>query len=233
LLLPPGLLALSGLTVLTSAHPGELAAEPREIINGTIERRVLCIVLRVAHRAGRLPNLLPELLQVIGNGGFRRVREFGAPQLVRAALQAGAEIAFIGPIERAAQLAGSSWLCWREFARGGANLLRQAGKIVGHLLAAVDQLVDFLARGRRRLLAGGAGGVLAGDQPAYVVGLLFLLGGQLLGRLRHGVQPAGCVLLLGAAQQIGGFAEALGGAACIGGAGIAPDGAPDVLVRLT
>ena len=83
-----------------------------------------------------------------------------------------------------------------------------------------------------RRLAGGASGILLSHQVAHVIGLLLLLGRQLIGGLGHRVEAAGGVLLLHAAKQVGGFAQAVGGAAGIGRAGILRGGAPHVVVGL-
>ena len=65
-----------------------------------------------------------------------------------------------------------------------------------------------------------------------MIRLLLLPGRQLIGRLGHRVEAAGGVLLLRAAKQVGGFAQAVGGAAGIGRAGILGGGALHVFVGL-
>ena len=189
-------------------------------------------VLRAAQGASRVADLLTQLLQIAGEGGFGRIGEVAAAQPIRAALHAGAEIVFVHAVERAAQLGGSRRLRGRELARRVAHLLREARQVVGHLLAIVDHLVDFLGGRVVRLLAGGASGILLRHQVAHVIRLLLLLGRQLIGRLGHRVEAAGGVLLLHAAQQVGGFAQAVGGAAGIGRAGALRGGAPHVVVGL-
>jgi len=62
--------------------------------------------------------------------------------------------------------------------------------------------------------------------------LLFLLLRQAVGGLRHGVEAGGGVLLFDSAKQIGGFAQAVGGAAGIGRAGILRGGAAHVVAGL-
>src|SRR5579863_1689182 len=106
------------------------------------------------------------------------------------------------------------------------------GQIVRHLLAIVDHFVDFLRSDVLRLLAGGSGGFLFGDQIAHVIRLLLLAGRQLIGRLGHRVEATGGVLLLHASKKIGGLAEAVGRAAGIGRAGVLGGGALHVLVGL-
>ena len=81
-------------------------------------------------------------------------------------------------------------------------------------------------------LAGGAGGILLRYQIAHLVRLLLLPGRQLIGGLGHRAETAGGVLLLHAAKQIGGFAQAIGGAAGIGRAGIPGHGALHVVIGL-
>ena len=83
-----------------------------------------------------------------------------------------------------------------------------------------------------RRLAGGASGILLSHQVAHAIRLLLLPRRQLFGRLGHRVEAAGGVLLLHAAQQVGGFAQAVGGAAGIGRAGILRGGALHVVVGL-
>jgi hypothetical protein len=177
-------------------------------------------VLRIAHGASRVADLSAQLLQVAGKAGFDRIGELSATQPIRAALHAGAEIVFVQAIQRAAQFARSRRLGGREFARSIAHLLGEVRQVIGHLLAIVDHLVDFLGGWAGRLLAGGASGVLPGHQVPHVVGLLLLPRRQLVGRLGHRVEAAGGVLLLRAAQQVCGFAQAVCGAAGVGGAGI-------------
>ncbi len=95
-----------------------------------------------------------------------------------------------------------------------------------------DHFVDFLG-GRIFLgLAGGASGVLLRHQVAYAIGLLLLLGGQLIGCLSHRIEAAGGVLLLEAGEQVGRFSQAIGGSAGIGRAGVLGGGAPHVIVGL-
>jgi hypothetical protein len=147
-------------------------------------------------------------------------------------LHARAEIVFVQPLDRAPQPAGSRRLRGRELARRAAHLLGEASQVIGHLLAIVDHLVDFLGGRILRRRATGARGILLRHQIAHVIRLLLLLGRQLIGRLGHRVETAGGVLLLRAAQQIGGFAQAIGRAAGIGGAGILGGRAPHVFVGL-
>jgi hypothetical protein len=87
-------------------------------------------------------------------------------------------------------------------------------------LAIVDHFVDFLGGGVVLRLAGGASGILLSHQVAHVIRLLLLLGGQLIGCFGHRVEATRGVLLLHAAKQIGGLAQAVGGAARICCAGI-------------
>ena len=189
-------------------------------------------MLSVAQSASRVADLLAQLLQVAGEGGFERIGEVAGTQPIRAALHASAEIVFVHAFERAPQLAGSRRLRGRELARRGAHLLGEARQVIGHLLAIVDHFVDFLGGRVVRRLAGGASGILLRHQVAHVIRLLLLPGRQLIGRLGHRVEAAGGVLLLHAAKQVGGFAQAVGGAAGIGRAGILGDGAPHVVVGL-
>ena len=127
-----------------AAEPVELVAQTGQIVHGPIERGVLGSVLSGAHGASRVADLLTQFLQVAGEAGFGGIGELAAPQPIRAALHAGAEIVFVHAIERATQLAGSRRLRGRELARRGAHLLGEARQVVGHLLAIVDHLVDFL-----------------------------------------------------------------------------------------
>src|SRR5580658_1071805 len=189
-------------------------------------------VLCAAQGARRLADLLPQLLQVAGKGGFERIGEAAAAQPIRAALHARAEIVFVHAIEGAAQPVGSCGLRRRELARRAAHLLRKTPQVVGQLLAIGDHFVDFLRGGVCHLPAGRSRGILLRQQVAHVIRLLFLLGGQLIGRFSHGVQAAGGVLLLHAAEQIGGLAQAVGGAAGVGRTGILGDGAPHVVIGL-
>ena len=66
-----------------------------------------------------------------------------------------------------------------------------------------------------------------------MIGLLLLPCRQLIGLLCHRVETAGGVLLLHAAEQIGGLAQAVGGAPGISRAGTLGSGAPHVVVCLT
>ena len=81
-------------------------------------------------------------------------------------------------------------------------------------------------------LAGGASGILLSHQVAHVIRLLLLLGGQLIGCFGHRVEATRGVLLLHAAKQIGGLAQAVGGAAGVGRTGILGDGPPHVVAGL-
>ena len=65
-----------------------------------------------------------------------------------------------------------------------------------------------------------------------MIRLLLLAGGQLIGGLGHRVEATGGVLLLHAAKEVGGLAQAVGGAAGIGCAGILRSGALHVVVGL-
>jgi hypothetical protein len=176
---------------------------------------------------------LTQFLQVAGEGSFRWIGEVALTQPIRTALQARAKIAFVDAFERASQLVRSRRLRWGKFACRGPQLLSQVRQVIGHLLAIGDHFVDFLSGKSLLLLAGGAGGILLGDQIANMIGLLLLFVRQLSGRLGHRVEAAGGVLLLHAAKQIRGFAQAVGRAAGIGRAGILGSGAPHVVVGLT
>jgi hypothetical protein len=101
----------------------------------------------------------------------------------------------------------------RELVRGGAHLLGEARQVIGYLLPIVDYFVDFLGGRVALRLAGGASGIQLSQQVAHVIGLLLLLARQLIGRFGHRVEAAGGVLLLQAAKQVGGLAQAVGGAA--------------------
>ena len=166
-------------------------------------------------------DLLTELLQIARDGGLGRIRKIAAAQPVRTPLQARAEIVLIHAIDRAPQFRGGRWLRGSKLACRRAHLLSQPREFVSHLLAFVDDLVDLLRGRRRRLTARGAGAGLLLHQVAYVIRLLLLLVGQLFGRLRHGIQATGGILLLCAAEQIGGFAQAIGRAPGIGRTGVA------------
>jgi hypothetical protein len=114
-------------------------------------------MLSVAQGARCVADLLTELVQIVGDGGFSLIGEAAAAaHVVRAALQAGAEILLIYSIERAPQLAGGRRLRGREFARGGAHLLSETRQVIGYLLAVIDQFVYFLGGRVARRLAGGA-----------------------------------------------------------------------------
>jgi hypothetical protein len=142
-------------------------------------------VLSATHGARGVGELLTQLLQIAGEGGFSRVGEVAAAQPIRTALHAGAEVAFVHAINRAAQLSGSRRLGRRELARTSTNLLGEARQVVGHLLAIIDHFVDILGGQRLRLLARCASGRLLRYQVAHAICLLFLPGRQLFGRLSH------------------------------------------------
>ena len=57
-------------------------------------------MLSTAHGASGFADLLTQLLQVAGEGGFSGIGEAAAAQPIRAALHAGAEIVFVHAIER-------------------------------------------------------------------------------------------------------------------------------------
>jgi hypothetical protein len=202
------------------------------LIHGAIDLGVLGSALTSAQGACRVADLLAQLLQVAGEGGFLLIRELASTQPIRAALHASVKSVFVQAIERAPQLGGSRRLGGRELAGGAAHVLGQARQVIAHLLAIVDHLVHFLGGRVALLLTGGASGILLSHQVAHLIRLLLLLGGQLIGRLGHGVEVAGCVLLLRASKQAFGFAQAVGGAAGIGRAGILGGGALHVLVGL-
>ncbi len=107
-------------------------------------------MLSAAHGASRVADLLTQLLQVAGEGGFGRIGEVAAPQPIRAPLHASAEIVFVHAIQCAPQFAGCARLRGRELACRVAQLLRESRQVIGHLLAIVDHFVDFL-RGREVL----------------------------------------------------------------------------------
>ncbi len=77
-----------------------------------------------------------------------------------------------------------------------AHLLSEAPQVIGHFLAIVHHLVDFLGRKDFGQLAGGARGILLRHQIAHAICLLLLLSRQLVGGLRHRVEASGGVLLL-------------------------------------
>ena len=225
-------LALSGLSVGAATAAGDRAAQTGEIVHGPADRGVLGSVLRSAHGASRVAGLAAQLLQVVGEGRFHRIGKLAATQPIRAPLHAVAEIVLIHAVERGPQLAGSRRLRGREFARRGAHLLGEVRQVIAHLLAIVDHLVDFLGGRVGLRLAGGASGVLPGYQVAHAIRLLLLLCRQSIGRLGHGVETAGGILLLQTAQQVGGFAQAVGGAPGVGRAGLLGGGALHVVVGL-
>lgn len=232
----PGLLSLAGLTLSLagiSAQTRELIAQPREIVHRAIESGIFgAAALRGSKRARGILDLLPELLQIARQRSFERIGEIAAAQPIGAALQARAEIVLVEPLKRVAQLARSRRLGRRELADRRAHLLREMRKIVSHLLAVVDHFVDFLSRWILRLLAPGACGVHLRDDVAHVIGLLLLARGELVGRLRHGTETPGGILLLAPGEEVGRLAQAIGGAARIGGAGVLRSGALHVLIGL-
>jgi hypothetical protein len=225
-------LTLSSLRVGPSAEAGELVAQTGQIVHGAVERGVGGSALSIAHGARRVADLLTQLLHVASEAGFGRIGELTATQPIRTALQAGTEIVFVHAIECTPQLAGSRGLRGSELACRVSQLLGKVRQVIGHLLAIVDHFVDFLGGGGGLLLAGGVSGILPGDQVAHAIGLLLLPGRQLLGCLGHRVEAAGGVLLLHATKQVGGFAQAVGGSAGIGGAGILGSGSLHVVLGL-
>ncbi len=89
-------------------------------------------MLSVAQGARRIADLLTQFVQIVGEGGFGRIGEAAAAaHIIRAALQADAEIAFVHSIKRAPQLAGGRRLRRRELARGRAHLLGEPRQIIG------------------------------------------------------------------------------------------------------
>ncbi len=189
-------------------------------------------MLSIAQGASRLANLLTQLLEIAREAGFDRIGELPLAQPIRAALHAGFEIVLVHAIERAPQLVGSRRLGGRELARRIADLLCQARQVVGHLLPITDHFVDFLGGRIFLRLVGGASGILLSHQFAHVIGLLLLLGRQLLRCLGHRVEASGGVLLLRAAKQVCGLAQAVGGTAGIGRAGVLRGSAAHVIVGL-
>jgi hypothetical protein len=147
-------------------------------------------------------------------------------------LQASGEIILIHAFERTPQFGGGRGLSGRQLARRTAYLLGEARQIVSHLLAILDQLVDFLGRRILLRLARRASGILLRDQIANLIGSLFLLGRQLLGGLCHRIETTRGVLLLLAAQQIGSFAQTVGRPARVGRIGPLGSGAAHVFVGL-
>ena len=190
-------------------------------------------MLRISHSPSRVAELLAELSQIVGEGGLGGIGEVAAAQPIRAALHAVVEIVLVHAIERATQLAGSRGLGRRELARRGADLLREVRQVVAYLLAIVHHFVDVFSGKVFRPRAGGSRGASFSDYLAHAIGLRFLLRRQLFGGLGHGIETAGGILLLHAAQQVGSFAQAVGGAARIGRAGALGDGALHVFVGLT
>lgn len=168
-----------------STQPRQLITQPRQIIHRTIQRGVLRRWLRFAHRAGRIAHLLTQLVQIVRDRRLHGIGKISASQPVRTLLQPGSQIVLIHAIERRAQFRRSSRLRGSQFARSGPKLLREARKIVGHLLAVVNQLVDFLRRRALWLLTGRLRRILLRHQAAYIIRLLFLPLSQLLRRLGH------------------------------------------------
>lgn len=225
-------LGLACLRIGTRTESGDLIAKTREIIHGAADRSLVGIALAAAHGAGRLAHLLTEFLQIVGKRGFRRVGETAAAQLIGAPLESSTEVVFIHARQRTAQFARRRGLGRSQFAGCGAHLLGQTGQFVADLLAIVDHLVDVLSGRILRLFARSLRGILLRHQLTNVVGLLLLSGGELFGRLGHGADSTGCVLLLQSAEEVGGLAETVGRAPGIGGAGTACRGASHVVIRL-
>jgi hypothetical protein len=142
-LLTLALAALASLTIGLSTKPGELIPQTRYIVHCSGECGVLRSVLRASYGANRLAHPLPQLLQIVGKRGFGRIGEISAAQPVRAALHPHPEIALVRAIDRASQLRGCRRLRGRKFARRRSELLLEARKIVAHLLAIIDHLVDI------------------------------------------------------------------------------------------
>jgi len=210
---------LTRLGVLTSAQSGDLIAQTRQIVHGTIDRYLVRIALAraCAHGSGGFADLLAEFLQIVGERGFGLIGKATAAELIRTALKTRSEIGFIRALKSAAQFGGSTGLGGREFARRIADLLGQPRKIVAHLLAIIDHLVDFLRGRDLRLLARSACRVLLRHDVAHLIRLLLLPCRELLGGLRHGADASAGILLLHASEQVCGLAQAVGRATGVGG----------------
>jgi hypothetical protein len=209
----------SRLATRASAKPRDLVAQSGKIVHCVVQRSILRGALTTAERTSRFPHLLTQLLQIRGEFGFRRLREFAAPQLIRTALQPRSEAGFIHAVERTPQSCRGRLLGTAEFARLVAHLLREVPQIVAHLLTITDHFVNFLSRRVCLRLTGGARGILLSNQIADMICLLLLSRSQLIGRLRHGVQAAGSILLLHTAEQIRGLTQTVGCTTGIGRTG--------------
>jgi hypothetical protein len=102
-LLPLAWLTLAWLTAGTSAEAVQLVAQTSQIVHGFVDGGIFrASRLRTSQSAGRIPHLLPQLLQIGGEGSLRRIGETAAAQLIRTALHTCTKVGFIHAFKRAA-----------------------------------------------------------------------------------------------------------------------------------
>ena len=162
------------------------------------------------------------------------VRIDAASKLIGTSLQAALQVRLVESAERIAQLGSGIALRRTESALGVLHSLFELSQIARHPLAIVGQLALLLALGRSGSLTSLAALALRRPAPfcadwpfcarlsvlaegaAHALGLGALLLRQSLRFARQLIDLPGSLLLLHAAEQIGGFAEPVGGAAGIG-----------------
>lgn len=210
------LLTLARLSIGLPAQTVQLVAQAGEIVHGPVEPGFLRIALRSAQSAGSIADLLTQSLQIVRQRSFDRIGKLAGAQPIGTALQTAAKIVLVHAVEGAAQFTGCARLRRRQLPGRVAHLLGEAREIVGNLLAIVDHLVKLRGGYLRRLFAGIPRGAELRHQIAHMVRLLFLPVGELIGRLGHRVEVTRGVLLLRAAEQVGSFAQTVGGAAGVG-----------------
>ncbi len=219
-LLPLALLA----SLAVARKSAELIAQPLHAIQSGFNSllRIISRLRRLAHGLLRVMHAFFEALH--SRRDFRLhavcVGIDAAAHPVRAALDARAQIGLLHVAKCFAQLGGSSALIVRgQFARRVLQILFQSAEIVGQSLPVVGELLALLRSGVRSH----AEGLL--DSAGLVAFFLLQAAGFLCQRIDFGRR----LLLAHAAEQVGGFLQAIGGAARFGLALLRSGGAAHVI----
>ena len=216
------LLALLATLAVAIAHAAvhglQTFAQALHAIESLLTARSLALL--TADGGLGLADLIAQAIEAFGDSRLDGAGE-GTGALadpIGAALQQALQIGILDAREGFAQLGGSVPLRGGQRAHGLAHLVLQAREVVRGFLAILRELALLLPR--RRLACAGAGRspVRPGlaEHVGHAVGLLALFGGQAIRFASQRIELAGGLFLLLATQQIGGFAQALGGTTGVG-----------------
>jgi hypothetical protein len=213
------LLALAALAVashIVAVNGFEIFAQALDAIESLFAALTLAL-LALAESGLSLAHLIVQAIEAFGDSGLDGAgeRPCALADPIGAALEQTLQIGVFNAGKGFAQLGGSIPLRRRQRAHGLTHLVLQTREVARGFLAILDELALFLHGWTTGLGAGPTGSAVGSglaEHIGHAVSLRALFGGEAIGFASQRIELAGGLLLLFAAQQIGGFFESLGSA---------------------